>query len=95
MVETNPSPKSVLLSDPKKIEAQRTLVQNAVFSYGVDAALMQYQRFLCNQPVESQEAAASHYRMEGALQFVAVLKGLAEMPQIQKPQNIAALDHKA
>lgn len=33
--------------------------------------------------------------MEGALQFVAVLKGLAEMPQIQKPQNIAALDHKA
>lgn len=53
MVETNPSPKSVLLSDPKKIEAHRTLVQNAVFSYGVDAALMQYQRFLCNQPVES------------------------------------------
>jgi len=94
-MDINASPKAILIQDATRVKAHKLLVQNETFTSGVDASLLQYQRYLGQKDVESSEAAANHYKMVGAMEFVAVLKTLAETPQIPKAANIATLDHRA
>jgi hypothetical protein len=90
----NPSPKNVVLADKKWCEAHRSLIQSPVLTNSVNSTLLEYQRSLINRAKDGNEAAAAHYKMSGALEFVNLFKNLAEPVDIvTKPQQTQNLTH--
>lgn len=75
----NPSPKELFLNDNKAVTAHKNLVQSDVFQRSIETALLQMQRDLAASRVtDVGSAAAAHFCMVGAQQFVATLRTLAD-----------------
>jgi len=68
----NPSPKIRFLQNGGFVAAHLELIQRADFERAVDFALLEMMRL----EESAEDAAASHYRMAGAIQFVRILKHL-------------------
>lgn len=79
-IPVNPSPKARYLSDATVVRRHKELTQSGIFQHAVDMALLQFQVELSQQKVDGVGAAANHFKVTGALEFVNLLKGLAETP---------------
>jgi hypothetical protein len=91
MAITNPTPKARFQSRKNNIEAHRRLIEQDAFDSGVDFALMEYQRTLAQQSANFNDAAANHFKITGALEFLQTLRNLAEMatrPTIVDKDNL-------
>ena len=92
----NPSPKTVVLKDPNWIRSHREMIQSPVCVNSINATLLEYQRALINRAKDGNEAAAAHYKITGALEFVNAFKNLAEpIDSMSKPQPQQQLNQKA
>jgi len=90
----NLSPKSRLMSNKSTMEAHHSLVDKPAFQFGMDFALLEYQRVLCEQRADMQGAAANHFKLVGAQEFAHVLRTLADSPKSPAPPPQQNLDHK-
>lgn len=80
--QVNPQPKARFLAEGADvIKAHRDLMQNQNLKLAIDVALLQYQGQLSNaKPPDAASAAFSFYKVTGALEYINVLKNLAETP---------------
>lgn len=87
-VPINPSPKLRYVSNGQVVKAHREMTQSDTFQRAVDSAMLQYQFELSGQRVDGSGAAANHFKLTGALEFIHLLKCLAEPPQqAPKPKD--------
>ncbi len=92
----NPNPKTRFQSIDQNISKHRAMVDDPTFRRSADFALLHYGAILAQQQVDFQGAAAMHFKMAGAREFLQELLLLAETmpkPSIVKPND--NLDPKA
>lgn len=94
-VVTNPAPKARFQESGGNISQHRDLLQNVALDRAIDCALLQYQYELCREKGDLNSSAAKHLRMQGAQEFIDVLKYLAESPTREVANKITNLDHNA
>lgn len=65
------------------------------FESAITYSMAHYQRLLCDQKLVSfNDAAVNHFKMQGAMELVAVLRGLAEMAELPpKSVDNSRIDH--
>jgi hypothetical protein len=79
---TNPTPKQRFQSTKPALEAHRAMMQRPEFEYGCDMALLEYQLRLSSQATTFNDAAANNFKITDAMEFLAVLRNLAESTSI-------------
>jgi len=80
MTITNPTPKQRFQQHKDNIENHRLLIGQNAFDVGVDFSLQEYQRLLSQQSTTFNDAAANHFKITGALEFIQTMRNLGEMP---------------
>lgn len=78
----NPSPKARFMLTKAYVETHRNLIFRDDLQRGLDYALLEYQRVLCEQRSDMSGAAANHFKLMGAQELIHVLKTLAETPRM-------------
>ena len=91
----NPSPKQRFLWNKKFLEDHRRIVFSDEIQRSLDYALLQYNSQLCEQNADANGAAANHFKMRGAMEFVHVLKNLSESPKPPTVYRDGNLNHEA
>jgi hypothetical protein len=96
----NPTPKTRFQEIKGAIDAHHTLIESESFKRGCDTAMLEYQRKLsANLGLATQhqaEALANGYRIQGANEFLAELRNLAEASAKTQPPGLArTLAHDA
>ncbi len=66
--------------DDRRTKAHLSLMERDDLAGSLDAALMEYQRQLCQNSSTLNDAAANHFKISGALEFLNVFKRLSEQP---------------
>jgi hypothetical protein len=94
-VVTNPPPKSRFQESGGNISQHRDLLQNAAFEKSIDWAFLQFQHQLCSEQGDLNVCASKYLRLQGAHEFVRVLRSLAESQVMDVTQAITNLNHKA
>jgi len=92
----NPSPR-VRFQDVKQyVSEHRALMEDPRVQRAMDYAFLEYQRQLCDLKVDGNGAAANHFRMLGAMEFMTTFLLLGE-PALQSPKapEAPALNHRA
>jgi hypothetical protein len=88
----NPSPKTRFQENKNFVEQHRKLIERSDLQVSLDYAMLEYQKQLvATGSLGGNEAAASHFRMLGAHEFVQVFKLLAE--QVQQPVPLKTVDN--
>lgn len=91
----NPSPKQKFISSETNVKAHRHMVDSQEFERALHYATLEYQRVLCENSTDMSAAAASHFRLKGAQEFVHVLRNLSETPRILSAPAVGNLDHNS
>ena len=94
----NPSPKSRFLAGKSYVDKHRELIGNQNFQLGIDTALQQmlWLHSSGGEPAMSvvgNTAAEKFYRLQGAQEFVHVLKTLAETSVPLPVPDTGTIDH--
>lgn len=94
---TNPTPQARFQQLSTNITQHRALIEKPELDRAIDVALLEYQRQLVmvGPPENFNMAASAHIRMTGALEFIQVLRNLAETPRAFTAVTRGQLDHKA
>jgi hypothetical protein len=92
-VSVNPSPKQRFLSSPTSIRAHREMVDSLIFTAGCDIALLQYQRELTAKITDGNLAGSVGLRLQGAQEFLDVLRRLSETSTPSVPRQDDNLKH--
>lgn len=97
MPNVNPTPKQRFLESKDNVSKHRELIGSREFDRAVDTGLAEYQRYLAQGPTDGNVnlALAGHYKQQGAIEFVHILKNLAEQPPPAPVRTLDQLDHKA
>lgn len=77
---TNPTPKARFQTSKDNCSKHRTMVDSPEFQRGLDFAHLQYELEVTNQNRDFNACAASAMKLQGALEFMGVLRNLAEPP---------------
>lgn len=90
------SPKQRMVEDAPRVSSHRDMLASEEFNQSIEAALLEYQRFLASITSDNFNAfAAAHLKMVGAQEFVRVLFELCETPTPRAPAPTRNLDHRA
>lgn len=91
----NPSPKTRLMASKPLLEAHRNLMQMPDLRTSFDFALLEYQGQLCSRANDGNTAAASLFKIQGALEFINVLLKLGEVPEVREIARPGEINHNA
>ena len=94
MAITNPTPKARFQQSKNAVEAHRRLIEQQAFDIGADFALMEYQRILSQSSTTFNDAAANHFKVTGAQEFLQTFRNLGEMPTRTTVVDKDNLQHK-
>lgn len=84
------------MESARDVSAHREMIQSEDFSRSIDFALMEFQRLVSQTPLDNfNAAAAAHFRITGAQEFIHVLRNLSETPKITPIKSDGNLDHRA
>jgi hypothetical protein len=76
--QVNPSPKTRFQAVNGHISAHRSMIELPAFDRAADAAMLEYSAFTTQQNVDGNSAMATGFKLQGAREFLAVFKTLAE-----------------
>ncbi len=96
-INADPTPKQKFHGHPDHLAAHNRMVESQEFDLSVDIALMEYQRMLVAlTPTDANlnQAAVSHLKITGAMEFVKCLKNLGLMPVPPTTKPVGNLQHK-
>lgn len=92
----NPRPKVRFQWSQDNVSKHRHLMESTDLQRGLDFALLEYQGQIANETTTDQGAAfAAAFKLKGALEFLNVLKYLAEPPIVLPNRVSENLDHRA
>lgn len=95
MTVTTPSPQARFLAIKHVVDAHRELLQRPDLQVGLDYAQAQLAFDLTTgNPTDGNNAAARHYMLKGACEFVRILKTLAEVAKPLPQAKGDEMDHK-
>lgn len=80
----NDSPKTRFQQSADNVSKHNALVTSRDFQRACDFSMLQYQAYLASQSVDGNGAAASHFKMLGAQEYLATFRTLGSQPQIPK-----------
>lgn len=85
----NSSPRQRFQSVPAWIGTHRQLVDSEPFQRAVDFALLQYQQQVSAKIIDANGAGAAGLKMQGVVEFLAVLRNLSEtaIPTPRRPDD--------
>lgn len=91
---TNPSPKTRFLQIKSCIDAHVNLVQRPDFTLALDTAEKELLWQKSTENGTANDAAANYYRLQGAHQFIRILKTLAEQPRPLPTAEPTGISHE-
>ncbi len=74
----NPSPRAKFMALADSVKKHHDMLDSQEFERAIHYSLLEYQRSLCEQKVDMTGAAANHFKLVGAQEFVHQLRYLAE-----------------
>ena len=74
----NPTPKQRFLQNTRLVKDYVGLIDTDSFHFAVDLAMLEYQRALARKTTDALSASASGFKMQGALEFLEILKTLPD-----------------
>ena len=82
---------------PSVVHQHRELMQSPELNHAINCTLMQMQRSQADRPAtDGSGAAMQQFRLQGAYEFVAVLRNLGETAELPKTtENKTKIDYKA
>lgn len=81
----NPTPKQKFQSVTIQVSAHRELMQNGDLNRSIDIALLEMQRRQGQvASLDVASAATNHFKVQGALDFVSILRNLGETAELPK-----------
>lgn len=81
----NPTPKQVFQQSPALVSGHRELMQSPTLEQSINCALLQMQRAFSERPaLDGNGAAMQQFRLQGAYEFVALLRNLGETAELPK-----------
>lgn len=85
----NASPRQRFQSVANWIGAHRQMVDSEPFQRAVDFSILQYQQQISGKIVDAQGAGAAGLKMQGVIEFLAVLRNLSETapPPTRRPDD--------
>lgn len=83
----NPTPKERFLQNTSLLKNHRSMVDSDVFQAVADAAMLEYQNLLSRQTTDAISASAAGFKLQGALEFIGVMKGLSDTPVVAKRRD--------
>lgn len=89
------TPKDRFTADKIRVEAHRLIVTHAQFEDSINTALLEFQQGLARGKMDVTQAAANHFQMAGALEFVRILRNLSEIPTATRAPAMPTLNHQA
>jgi hypothetical protein len=87
-IVTNPTPQQRFQQDTKKVTEHRDMVGTKAFEVGADFAMMEYNRLLLTRVADANASAAAGMKLQGALEFLATFRMLAESPTAKRPDPL-------
>lgn len=91
----NPSPKARFQQASDNISKHRALISTHEFQRACDYALLDYQSTLAKQMTTANDAAANHFKITGALEFIQAMRTLGETIVHSEKKDQGNLDHRA
>lgn len=70
------------------------MLDSDAFEVGVNIALLEYQGRLTQGTPTANDAAMNHFKITGALEFLAVFRNLAETTPIPTRKDVGNLTHQ-
>jgi hypothetical protein len=83
----NPSPKARFMAVASNLREHRAMIEKPEFDRAIDAAQLEYQKLLAGQAVDGNTAMSAGFRAQGAIEFIGILKTLAESVQMPAPRR--------
>jgi len=83
------------MAAPNLVQGHRSLMERHDLDLGLTTAMLEYQRQLCEQRTDMSGAAANHFKLVGAQEFLHVLKTLTEVPKILARDPVGNLSHNS
>ncbi len=85
----HPTPRQRFLLNGTFLKEHHNLVDSSAFERGCDYALLQYQRQLSESVTDAVGAGAAGLKMKGVMEFLAVLRSLADtsLPPQRRPDD--------
>lgn len=88
----NPTPKARFMAVASNVREHRAMIEKAEFDRAVDTAMLEYHKLLSGQAVDGNTAMSAGFRAQGAMEFIGILKTLAESVQMpaarRDPDNL-------
>lgn len=78
----NPSPKARFMAVASNLREHRAMIEKVEFDRSIDSAMLEYQKLLSGQAVDGNTAMSAGFRAQGAIEFIGILKTLAESVQM-------------
>lgn len=73
------------MANSKFVSMHREMMQQPMLGVSIQYALLQYQRDMANvRAIDGNAAATSFFKIQGALEFVDLLRKLGETPELIK-----------
>jgi hypothetical protein len=95
-VVKNPQPKARFQESSQNISKHRDMVESTEFQRACDFALLQYTALMTQTALDNFNiAAACHFKLAGAQEFILTLRTLAESATPSASPIVTALDFKA
>jgi hypothetical protein len=92
----NPTPKARFQESGNNIAEHHTLLESRPFQRACDFGLQQYMLKLATVTGDFNTAAAAGFKMQGAQEFLATLRLLAEKPEpVKPPELVGQLNYRA
>jgi hypothetical protein len=89
----NKSPKQRFIDMGLWVTDHRVMVDSQAFTRACDFAMLQFQRVVTANVVDGNGAGAAGLRIQGAQQFLEIMRNLSETPQIPTTRNDDNLKH--
>lgn len=81
----NPTPKQEFQTNQSWIKMHREMMQQPMLGVSLQFALLHYQRLLADvRTTDGNTAAQNFFKIQGAQEFLAILKNLGEMPEVSR-----------
>jgi hypothetical protein len=91
----NPTPRQAFQANKKQVEYHRDVFSAPATNVSIDTALLQYQRQMCDaRDGDGNKAAANHFKLQGAQEFVNILRHLGEHAAPSKTTAEQSLDYR-
>jgi len=90
----NPSPKTRFQENKTFVDQHKRLIERSDLQLSIDYAMLQYQAQLTEIVAGGNEAAAAHFRLMGAHEFVKIFRTLAHEPEKAVVKNNDNLNYR-